>query len=84
MSKLGFLASLAAAFTIGALACQVHNDRTIAHLNREIDAAYHDGERDAWATIRAETTQRVMEDDPRWDCKTMGNKICGKPLNPKL
>ncbi len=21
--------------------------------------------------------QRITEDDPRWDCRTMGNKICG-------
>ena len=21
---------------------------------------------------------RVEEDDPRWDCRTMGNQICGK------
>jgi len=21
---------------------------------------------------------RVEEDDPRWDCRTMGNRICGK------
>lgn len=24
--------------------------------------------------------ERITEDDPRWDCHTMGNKICG-PLN---
>ena len=22
----------------------------------------------------------IMEDDPRWDCRTMGNRICG-PTN---
>ena len=21
---------------------------------------------------------RIEEDDPRWDCRTMGNRICGK------
>lgn len=21
--------------------------------------------------------ERITEDDPRWDCRTMGNKICG-------
>lgn len=26
--------------------------------------------------------QRITEDDPRWDCRTMGNKICG-PNAPK-
>lgn len=20
----------------------------------------------------------IQEDDPRWDCRTMGNKICGR------
>ena len=24
--------------------------------------------------------ERIEEDDPRWDCRTMGNKICG-PTN---
>lgn len=23
------------------------------------------------------TTTVIMEDDPRWDCETMGNRICG-------
>jgi hypothetical protein len=22
-------------------------------------------------------TERIEEDDPRWNCKTMGNKVCG-------
>lgn len=21
--------------------------------------------------------QKITEDDPRWDCRTMGNKVCG-------
>lgn len=21
--------------------------------------------------------ERIEEDDPRWDCRTMGNRICG-------
>lgn len=25
----------------------------------------------------ATTTERIFEDDPRWDCRTMGNRICG-------
>lgn len=24
----------------------------------------------------------VQEDDPRWDCRTMGNRVCGRPLPP--
>lgn len=22
---------------------------------------------------------RITEDDPRWDCHTMGNRVCGRP-----
>lgn len=22
----------------------------------------------------------IVEDDPRWDCRTMGNKICGSDI----
>ena len=25
----------------------------------------------------SETPERIEEDDPRWDCQTMGNKVCG-------
>jgi len=25
------------------------------------------------------SVQRVEEDDPRWDCRTMGNRVCGAP-----
>lgn len=24
---------------------------------------------------------RIEEDDPRWDCRTMGNRVCGVPLS---
>jgi hypothetical protein len=24
-----------------------------------------------------ESVTRIEEDDPRWDCRTMGNRICG-------
>lgn len=24
-----------------------------------------------------ETSETITEDDPRWDCATMGNKVCG-------
>lgn len=24
-----------------------------------------------------QVTSRITEDDPRWDCHTMGNRICG-------
>lgn len=27
-------------------------------------------------------TAPIQEDDPRWDCRTMGNRICG-PLAPR-
>lgn len=26
---------------------------------------------------RSKSQERITEDDPRWDCKTMGNKVCG-------
>lgn len=29
------------------------------------------------------TTHRVMEDDPAWDCSTMGNKLCGPTVKAK-
>lgn len=31
------------------------------------------------ATVSQPTqaTQQIQEDDPRWDCRTMGNRICG-------
>jgi hypothetical protein len=28
-------------------------------------------------------TQRITEDDPRWDCRTQGNGICGEDLSDK-
>lgn len=35
------------------------------------------------AQIQAQQqTERITEDDPRWDCRTMGNKVCG-PNAPK-
>jgi len=27
--------------------------------------------------VLAQKGERITEDDPRWDCRTMGNKICG-------
>lgn len=27
---------------------------------------------------------RITEDDPRWDCHTMGNRICGAPPHDAL
>jgi len=30
------------------------------------------------ATLIREETQRIEEDDPRFDCRTMGNRVCGK------
>lgn len=28
----------------------------------------------------AHSTHRVTEDDPRWNCRTMGNRACGRTL----
>ena len=30
------------------------------------------------------TTPRIEEDDPRWDCRTMGNHICGPTSYPSV
>jgi hypothetical protein len=27
--------------------------------------------------VSAQQGNKITEDDPRWDCRTMGNKICG-------
>jgi hypothetical protein len=27
------------------------------------------------------TPTRITEDDPRWDCRTMGNRLCGPQLD---
>jgi hypothetical protein len=32
----------------------------------------------AAATVTA-PTRRITEDDPRWDCEVMGNRVCGTP-----
>lgn len=33
----------------------------------------------------ATTLERIEEDDPRWDCATMGNRVCGPaPIHPAL
>lgn len=28
-------------------------------------------------SVTVAAQERITEDDPRWDCRTMGNKICG-------
>lgn len=34
-----------------------------------------------WSTAHPSPAHSVIhEDDPGWDCATMGNKICGPPL----
>ena len=33
---------------------------------------------DSQANWNRETKAKITEDDPRWNCHTMGNKICGK------
>lgn len=30
----------------------------------------------SWSDVR-DPGERIEEDDPRWDCRTMGNKVCG-------
>jgi hypothetical protein len=29
------------------------------------------------APVRLDYSTVIQEDDPRWDCRTMGNRICG-------
>lgn len=29
------------------------------------------------APVRLDYGTMVQEDDPRWDCRTMGNRVCG-------
>jgi len=31
------------------------------------------------AAPREKSAPHIEEDDPRWDCATMGNRICGQP-----
>lgn len=32
------------------------------------------------ASNEAQQTTTIEEDDPRWDCETMGNELCGPQL----
>ena len=32
---------------------------------------------DAQASSTSTSSERIQEDDPRWNCKTMGNGVCG-------
>ena len=34
------------------------------------------------ACSRSVAQQRITEDDSRWDCRTMGNKVCGPTSTP--
>lgn len=27
--------------------------------------------------VKTDSLVHIEEDDPRWDCRTMGNKVCG-------
>lgn len=79
--------------TIGALAVEVVNQREKTDLALKAECAYHEGESAGYNTGKyeklivkvrnlpdgaQEIVPSIMEDDPRWDCKTMGNKFCGK------
>lgn len=44
------------------------------------EATIHDDSPDATATESPSFSGIITEDDPRWDCRTMGNLICG-PAN---
>lgn len=58
-------------FTIGALSVEVINQREKTALAIQAECAYHTGYDEGYR-------DHIEEDDPRWDCHTMGNKICGK------
>ena len=76
------LAMLLAAFTIGAMTIEIQNLRERsddrAESARAIEHAYHQGSDDGYNTGLSECKHHAIEeDDPAWDCKTMGNGICG-------
>lgn len=81
------LVQLFAAFTIGALFATVlaerdANEQTNAlrqeasDLRVDIEINYQDG-------YRHGRSERIQEDDPRWDCQTMGNRVCGSKIQAK-
>lgn len=32
-----------------------------------------------WPVDGGDPSGTIFEDDPRWDCETMGNRVCGPP-----
>lgn len=61
----------------------------------EIERAYLDGLRDAGGAVEScrdrpdlcsdtPPIARIQEDDPAWDCTTMGNRKCGDDSHPRI
>lgn len=76
------------AFTLGAMCVELKNQREISDLILEVktEHTYHTGYDEGYNDAEYLHTERtitvfepevIQEDDPRWDCLTMGNKICG-------
>lgn len=71
-----------AAFTIGTLCAEVHALRR----GESVECAYHEGYNEGVRQGQAEERaaqerysvvyREIEEDEPGWDCKTMGNKRC--------
>ncbi len=71
--------ALIAAFTIGALTVEIRNLRgQLDHsknMEKEFWEGYEAGRKD---NEPLDSFVHIEEDDPRWDCNTMGNRICGE------
>lgn len=78
------LVCLVSAFTIGAMLMEIVSLRETRdmELDRASEDAYWRGYNDQsqeayWrGYLQAQDDARIEEDEPGWDCKTMGNKKC--------
>lgn len=66
--------ALIAAFTIGALFATVLAERKANEQNNALRQENADLRVDL---TYADNAMRCNEDEPCWDCKTMGNRVCG-------
>lgn len=51
-----------------------------ALMARDWHEGYDTGYRDAMHEPYMQHTGHIEEDEPGWDCETMGNQICGEDL----
>jgi hypothetical protein len=70
------LTSIVLALTSACAGFAIGHYRQRSILLPEIECAYHEGTNEGYRDGIADS-QRIEEDDPRWDCHTMGNRICG-------